>query len=74
MIYSFDVGFPGSINRELGSIKKYSLTGLCFGNLISPKHVITAASCILDKKAMKKSQKKVKQYIEEMRIAQVSSN
>ena len=49
-----------------------TLWGTCFGNLISTKHIITAASCVLDRMAMKKSKKKIKHYIEEMRIAQVS--
>ena len=49
-----------------------TLWGTCFGNLISTKHVITAASCVLDRMAMRKSKKKIKPYIEEMRIAQVS--
>ena len=51
---------------------KMTLWGTCFGNLISTKHVITAASCVLDRMAMRKSKKKIKPYIEEMRIAQVS--
>ena len=71
MIYSFDVGFPGSPNYEF--TKKFSLRGKCFGNLITPKHVITAASCVLDKKILRKSQNKIQPFIEEMRVSQVTS-
>ena len=71
MIYSFEVGFPGSPNYEFS--KKFSLRGKCFGNLITSKHVITAASCVLDEKLLRKSQKKIKPFIEEMRVSQVIS-
>ena len=71
VIYSFDVGFPGSPNYEF--TKKFSLRGKCFGNLITSKHVITAASCVLDEKLLRKSQKKIKPFIEEMRVSQVIS-
>ena len=71
MIYSFDVGFPGSLNYEF--TKKFSLRGKCFGNLITSKHVITAASCVLTEKLLRKSQKKIKPFIEEMRVSQVIS-
>ena len=71
MIYSFDVGFPGSLNYEF--TKKFSLRGKCFGNLITPKHVITASSCVLGEKLLRKSQKKIKPFIEEMRVSRVIS-
>ena len=71
MIYSFEVGFPGSPNYEF--TKKFSLRGKCFGNLITSKHVITAASCVLDENLLRKSQKKIKPFIEEMRVSQVIS-
>ena len=71
VIYSFDVGFPGSPNYEF--TKKFSLRGKCFGNLITSKHVITAASCVLDEKLLRKSQNKIKPFIEEMRVSQVIS-
>ena len=71
VIYSFDVGFPGSPNYEF--TKKFSLRGKCFGNLITSKHVITAASCVLDEKLLRKSQNKIKPFVEEMRVSLVIS-
>ena len=71
IIYNFDVGFPGSLNYEF--TKKFSLRGKCFGNLITSKHVITAASCVLNEKLLRKSQKKIKPFIEEIRVSQVTS-
>ena len=71
MVYSFEVGFPGSPNYEF--TKKFSLRGKCFGNLITSKHVITAASCVLNEKLLRKSQKKIKPFIEEIRVSQVTS-
>ena len=71
IIYNFDVGFPGSLNYEF--TKKFSLRGKCFGNLITSKHVITAASCVLNEKLLRKSQKKIKPFIEELRVSKVIS-
>ena len=54
--------------------KRFRLRGKCFGNLISPKHVITAASCIIDKyECLRNKVCASKAYIEEMRVAQVLS-
>ena len=54
--------------------KRFRLRGKCFGNLISPKHVITAASCIIDKyECLRNKVCASKAYIEEMRVAKVLS-
>ena len=53
--------------------KSFSFRGKCFGNLISTKHVLTIASCILEEKDRLINDKKVKSLIEETRIHRVST-
>ena len=54
--------------------KRFRLRGKCFGNLISPKHVVTAASCIIDKyECLRNKVCASKAYVEEMRVAKVLS-
>ena len=52
--------------------KSFLFRGKCFGNLISTKHVLTIASCILEEKDRLINDKKVKSLIEETRIHRVS--
>ena len=49
------------------------LKGKCFGSMLSNKLVLTAASCVLDKKAMKKGERLLKENVFETRIALVIS-
>ena len=53
--------------------KSFSFRGKCFGNLISTKHVLTIASCILEEKDRLINDKKVKSLIKETRIHRVST-
>ena len=61
-----------SIHKLLFTSKSVSIRGKCFGNLISAKHVLTIASCILEEKDRMVNDKKVKFLIEETRIHRVS--
>ena len=61
-----------SIHKLLFTSKSVSIRGKCFGNLISTKHVLTIASCILEEKDRLINDKKVKFLIEETRIHRVS--
>ena len=51
--------------------KSFSFRGKCFGNLISTKHVLTIASCILEENDRLSNEKKVKSLIKETRIHRV---
>ena len=43
--------YTAKINRAIDfTSKSFSFRGKCFGNLISTKHVLTIASCILEEK------------------------
>ena len=57
---------------DLGfSEQKWHVQGKCFGNLISPKFVITVSSCILEEGKRLVNDKIVKDLIEEARVSQV---
>ena len=49
------------------------LRGKCFGSMLSNKLVLTSASCVLDKNAMKKGERILKENVFETRIALVIS-
>ena len=53
------------------SMQKWHVQGKCFGNLISPKFVITVSSCILEEGKRLVNDKIVKDLIEEARVSQV---
>ena len=51
--------------------QKWDIRGKCFGNLISPKFVLTVSSCILEERKRLVNDKIVKDLIEEARVSQV---
>ena len=53
------------------SKQKWHVQGKCFGNLISPKFVLTVSSCILEEGKRLVNDKIVKDLIEEARVSQV---
>ena len=53
------------------SEQKWNVQGKCFGNLISPKFVLTVSSCILEEGKRLVNDKIVKDLIEEARVSQV---
>ena len=53
------------------SKQKWDVRGKCFGNLISPKFVLTVSSCILEERKRLVTDKIVKDLIEEARVSQV---
>ena len=53
------------------SKQKWHVQGKCFGNLISPKFVLTVSSCILEERKRLVNDKIVKDLIEEARVSQV---
>lgn len=53
------------------SKQKWDVRGKCFGNLISPKFVLTVSSCILEEGKRLVNDKIVKDLIEEARVSQV---
>ena len=53
------------------SKQKWDVRGKCFGNLISPKFVLTVSSCILEERKRLVTDKIVKDLIEEARVTQV---
>ena len=53
------------------SKQKWHVQGKCFGNLISPKFVLTVSSCILEERKRLVNDKIVKDLIEEARVFQV---
>ena len=53
------------------SRQKWDVRGKCFGNLISPKFVLTVSSCILEERKRSVNDKIVKDLIEEARVSQV---
>ena len=59
-------------NLPFGKQKwNFELHGKCFGNLISPKFVLTISSCILEEKERLVNDKIVKDLIEEARVSRV---
>ena len=53
------------------SEQKWNVQGKCFGNLISPKFVLTISTCILEEREAPVYDKIVKDLIEEARVLQV---
>ena len=53
------------------SEQKWNVQGKCFGNLISPKFVLTISSCILEERERSVNDKIVKNLIEEARVLRV---
>ena len=53
------------------SKQKWDVRGKCFGNLISPKFVLTISSCILEEGERLVNDKIVKDLIEEARVSRV---
>ena len=53
------------------SEQKWNVQGKCFGNLISPKFVLTISTCILEERERPVYDKIVKDLIEEARVLQV---
>ena len=53
------------------SEQKWNVQGKCFGNLISPKFVLTISSCILEETERSVNDKIVKNLIEEARVLRV---
>ena len=53
------------------SEQKWNVQGNCFGNLISPKFVLTISTCILEERERPVYDKIVKDLIEEARVLQV---
>ena len=53
------------------SEQKWNVQGKCFGNLISPKFVLTISTCILEERKRPVYDKIVKDLIEEARVLRV---
>ena len=57
--------------QKFVSKQKWDVQGKCFGNLISPKFVLTISSCILEEGERLVNDKIVKDLIEEARVSRV---